>query len=59
MYHSEVIEMQSIGNRFNRQKTEVILTDYDYSKINLYNHYHNPIIITVIYYYDNRNRKIF
>ena len=29
--------MQSIGNRFNRQKTGVVVTDKDYLKTNSYN----------------------
>ena len=37
--------MQSIGNRFNRQKTGVVVTDKDYLKTNSYNR--------------NRNGKIF
>ena len=37
--------MQSIGNRFNRQNTGLIVTDQDYPKIDSYNR--------------DRNRKIF
>ena len=39
--------MKSIGNRFNRQKIGVIVTDKDYPKMNSYNRNRN------------RNRLIF